>query len=324
MARIIAAANDGGKFESVAPVTCCVNRTPVGMRRSLVLAAVGLSVLALSGCAWLGAKEREAVLRPSPGRPAAFAQDGVGLRPGDQRYVLRVQGEQGKSEALALWYLPQADPAAPTLLYLHGTLRNLYENLPKIDALREAGFAIVAVDYRGWGDSEPIIPSEATISADSRTAFAELVKRQPDARKRVIFGHSMGGSAAVTLASGLHRGQDYGALILESTFTRMPDVAREAGAIGRVAAAVTSLEFDSLSKIGRVDAPILMLHGSADKTVPVVLGRRLRDAADKAADAAGTPGVRWVEFPEGSHSGLHRESPDLYQAALKSLISTLK
>nr|WP_246448335.1 alpha/beta fold hydrolase [Roseateles oligotrophus] len=232
--------------------------------------------------------------------------------------------QQGRSEALAIWYLPQADPAAPTLLYLHGTLRNLYENLPKIDALREAGFAIVAVDYRGWGDSEPIIPSEATITADSRAAFAELAKHQPDARKRVIFGHSMGGSAAVTLASGLRRGQDYGALILESTFTRMPDVAREAGTIGRMAAAVTSLEFDSLSKIGRVDAPILMLHGSADKTVPVLLGRRLRDAADKAADAAGTPGVRWVEFPEGSHSGLHRESPDLYQAALKSLISTLK
>lgn len=289
------------------------------------LLAFSLALAALSGCAWLGAKEREAVLRPSPGRPAAFAQDGAGLRPGDQRYLLQVPGEQqGRSEALAIWYLPQADPAAPTLLYLHGTLRNLYENLPKIDALREAGFAIVAVDYRGWGDSEPIIPSEATITADSRAAFAELAKHQPDARKRVIFGHSMGGSAAVTLASGLRRGQDYGALILESTFTRMPDVAREAGTIGRVAAAVTSLEFDSLSKIGRVDAPILMLHGSADKTVPVLLGRRLRDAADKAADAAGAPGVRWVEFPEGSHSGLHRESPDLYQAALKSLISTLK
>jgi len=324
MARIIAAANDGETFDSSRPVTCCVNRTRAEVRRGLLLAGLGLGLSALSGCAWLSAKEREAVLRPSPGRPAAFAQDGAGLRPGDQRYVLRVMGEQGREEALAIWWLPQADAAAPTLLYLHGTLRNLYENLPKIDALREAGFAIVAVDYRGWGDSEAIIPSEATITADSRTAFAELVKRQPDPRRRVIFGHSMGGSAAVTLASGLHAGQDYGALILESTFTRMPDVAREAGTIGRVAAAVTSLEFDSIGKIGRVDAPILMLHGSADKTVPVVLGRRLRDAADKAAAAAGKPGVRWVEFPEGSHSGLHRESPDLYQAALKSLISTLK
>jgi len=272
-------------------------------------------VACLGGCAWLSAKQSELALRPTPGRPAAFAVDTAGLRPGDLRFTLPVAQGSGTPQQLALWWLPHADPQAPTLLYLHGTFRNLYQNLPKIEALREAGFAIVAVDYRGWGDSTAIVPTEATINADVQLAWAELQRRQPLPGRRVIFGHSMGGSLAVTLASGLRGGVDYGALVLESTFTRMPDVAAEAGFWGRVAAGLTTLQFNSLAKIGRVDAPILMLHGDADRTVPIALGRRLRDAA--------RPGVRWVEVPGGTHSQLHAQAPELYRRAFDDLLKPL-
>ena len=173
----------------------------------------------------------------------------------------------------------------------------------------------MAVDYRGWGDSTPIVPSEATIRSDASLAWAELQRRQPDPAKRVVFGHSMGGSVAVTLASNLRHRQDYAALILESTFTRMPDVASEAGFWGRIAGFTTTLEFDSLSRIGRVDAPVLMLHGDADTTVPITLGRRLRDAAP--------PGTRWMEFPGGTHSRLHSQFPEAYQAAIRDFMSSL-
>ena len=273
------------------------------------------AVACLGGCAWLSAKQSELALRPTPGRPAAFAVDTAGLRPGDLRFAVPVAQGSGTKQQLALWWLPHADPQAPTLLYLHGTFRNLYQNLSKIEALREAGFAIVAVDYRGWGDSTAIVPTEATIDADVQQAWAELQRRQPLPGRRVIFGHSMGGAVAVTLASGLRGGVDYGALVLESTFTRMPDVAAEAGFWGRVAAGLTTLQFNSLAKIGRVDAPILMLHGDADRTVPIALGRRLRDAA--------RPGVRWVEVPGGTHSQLHAQAPELYRRAFDNLLKPL-
>ena len=132
----------------------------------------------------------------------------------------------------------------------------------------------------------------------------------------------MGGAVAVALASQLRHARDYGALILESSFTRMPDVAAQAGFWGRLAASITSLEFDALSRVGRIDAPLLMLHGSADNTVPVALGRRLRDAA--------RPGVRWVEFPGGTHSRLHSEAPvsythlDVYKRQLLYLHGTFR
>jgi len=251
--------------------------------------------------------------RPTPGRSDPFA----GLGAGGETSLLSVPGHRsGTTDQVALWWLPPSNPAAPTLFYLHGTFRNLYRNYPKIEALHDAGFGVLAVEYRGWGDSTPIIPSEKTIIADAEAAWPELTRRQPDPRKRVIYGHSLGGAVAIDLASRRHGGVDYGALIVESTFPSLVDLAgSSAGPLGPLALWLSGERFDSLSKIGRIDAPILMLHGDHDNTVPIALGRKLRDAAP--------PGVRWVEIAGGTHSRLHTDAPEAYRNALESLIGSL-
>jgi len=267
----------------------------------------------LVGCAWIDAKQRELVYRPTLGQPADF----TGLREGDRIFSVDVPSADAKTpDHLQLWWLPNASPQAPTLLYLHGTFRNVYQNFRKIDALRDAGFAVVAVEYRGWGESSSILPSEASINADAQVAWAELVRRQSDPGKRVIFGHSMGSGVAVELASHKHAGADYGGLILEASFTRLPDVAKATGVLGTIASWFATQDFDSIAKIAKVDAPILMMHGTQDHTVPIELGKRLHEAAPK--------GARWVEFPGGSHSGLDRESPAAYRAAVQTLIGQLR
>ena len=160
--------------------------------------------------------------RPTPGGPTISP----GCAPATRRYLLSVPGEQpGTIDKLAIWWLPPSDPAAPTLLYLHGTFRTLYRNYPKIEALRAAGFGVLAVDYRGWGDSTAIVPSEKTILADADVAWTELVRHQPEPKMRVIYGHSLGGAVAIDLASRKHGGTDYAALIVESTFTNLADLA---------------------------------------------------------------------------------------------------
>ncbi|MDE2372083.1 MAG: alpha/beta fold hydrolase [Burkholderiales bacterium] len=281
-----------------------------------------LALLGLGGCAWFSEHQSLWALRPTPGRPAGYEEGGERLRadfgPGDRRWRVDVPGAEGRTDRLALWWLPQPDPDAPALLYLHGTFRNLYQNLPKIRALREAGFAILAVDYRGWGDSSAIVPTEASIDADARRAWDELERRQPDPRRRAIYGHSLGGAVAVWLAATLHGGSDYGELVLESTFTRLPDVAAAAGFWGHLAAAVTTLDFDSIDRIGRIDAPLLMLHGDHDRTVPIALGRRLRDAAPPRA------AVQWVEIAGGGHSDLQSVAPERYQRVFRDLATRLR
>jgi pimeloyl-ACP methyl ester carboxylesterase len=270
------------------------------------------AIATLAGCAWIDSKQRELVYRPTLGRPADF----VGLRAGDQAYTVDVPGAStALTDKLQLWWLPNPDAQAPTLLYLHGTFRNLFQNYRKIEALRNAGFGVLAVEYRGWGESSALLPSETSINADANVAWGEFVKRQPDPRKRVVFGHSMGGGVAVELASHKHVGSDYAALILESTFTRLPDVAKSTGAMGTIASWFATQQFDSVDKIAAIDAPILMMHGTADKTVPFALGLALYEHAPA--------GTRWVPFEGGSHSGLDREQPDLYRDAVRQVIARL-
>ncbi len=295
------------------PIVAAVDGPAAGLQAPRAGAAMALAV-ALCGCAWLDERQAVLALRPSAASAGQVEANAAAFRPGDLRYFL--PASDAPTEQVAIWWLPHSDPHAPALLYLHGSFRNLYHNLPKIEALRQAGFAVLAVDYRGWGESTARVPSEATIDADAALAWAELLRLQPDAQRRYLFGHSMGGAVAVTLASGLRGGQDYAALVLESSFSRLPDVAAAAGFWGRIAASATTLEFDSLSRIGRIDAPLLMLHGSADRTVPVELGRRLRDAAPA--------GVRWVEIAGGSHSRLHSDAPAVYQEALRGIVQARK
>lgn len=289
----------------------------------LLAYVLALFLLSSSGCAWLDAKQRELIYRPTAGMPADFA----GLRPGDERYFVNLpltpvnpsgQAQFATEEAQAvqrieLWWLPHPDKNAPTLLYFHGTFRTLFQNMPKIEALREAGFSVLAVDYRGWGLSTAIIPSEQSIQQDAGLAWAELQRREPRSCSRVIYGHSMGSGVAVDLASRLRAGVDYGAIILESAFTSFKDVAREAGFVAGLAAYASKERFASDQKIGDVHAPLLMIHGSLDTTIPMVLGSSLFDAANMPKE--------WHGIEGGSHSDLQQVGKAEYQALLKNFIN---
>jgi alpha-beta hydrolase superfamily lysophospholipase len=222
----------------------------------------------------------------------------------------------GAPQQVRLWWWPQADPAAPALLYLHGTFRNLYQNLHKIEALRAAGFTVLAEDYRGWGSSTPITPSEDSIKADARLAWREFVQRVPQPGRRVVYGHSMGGGVAVALASELRYPEDHAALVLEATFASMPDVARRQGFWGRVGALLTTEIFDSAAVMPRLQTPLLMLHGDADRTVPYESGRALFAAATM-------PHKTFVTVPGGGHSTLQSDQPALYRESLQALIQRL-
>lgn len=301
-----------------------------GLKRSgrfAVSLALGVSVLA--GCAWLDTKQRQLIYRPTPGVPAHF----TGLREGDQQFFLPVPANPDTAsvgqapiasaqaasastpQRIEMWWLPNPDPAAPTLLYLHGTFRTLVANVRKIEALRTAGFSVLAVEYRGWGLSTPIVPSEKTILQDAAIAWAELVRREPRPQQRFIFGHSMGSGVAVDLASRQRPQSEYGALILESAFTSFPDIASELNSVAGVIALSSDERFASIDKIKRVEQPLLMIHGNLDKTVPMILGERLFAAAN--------PPKTWVMIDGGRHSDLDDKGREVYQQAVRQFKATV-
>jgi pimeloyl-ACP methyl ester carboxylesterase len=265
-----------------------------------------LVILGLSGCAWLDAKQREVIYRPTPG----MASDLPSLRPGDERLFAEVPRSGG--QRVELWWLPHADSKAPTLLYLHGTFRTLFENRHKIEALRAAGFSVLAVDYRGWGLSTPITPSEHTILQDADVAWSALVQREIRPAQRVIYGHSMGSAVAVDLASRLRAEADYGALILESAFTSFADVAGGAGFLARLLMNFSTERFASIEKIAQVRAPLLMLHGTLDTTIPIALSEELFTAAN--------PPKQWQAIVGAAHSDLDVVGGASYKEVLRGFV----
>lgn len=282
------------------------------MRSARLPGVVLLVASLLGGCAWLDERVRTAVFRPSHDIPAEF----TGLRAGDQTYFVLAGNPDPQDQRVQMWWMPAAGAGAPTLLYLHGTFRDLYYNYPKMLAIRDAGFSVLGVEYRGWGESTPLVPSEDSIYADAELGWRELVRRQPDPTLRVIYGHSLGGAVAVDLAAKKADGTRYAGLILESTFSSAPDLAATASIFAVPFAWLGGWGFDAQAKIAAVHVPILMLHGAADNTVPVELGHRLFDAAPEPKT--------FVEFDAGSHSQLHEDAPARYRSVLADFAARLR
>ncbi len=288
------------------------------LQRRAVLALVGLLLASgLTGCAWLDVKQRGWIYRPTPGQWA----DWQPITVQDEALWLALPADSPTGPATtpqrlrAVW-VPAADPAAPGVLYLHGTFRNLFQNRAKIAAIHAAGFSVLAVDYRGWGESSPLLPSEASIVDDAEVAWAEFQRRVPNPAARIIFGHSMGSGVATELALRHRAGPVYAALVLESGMTSMPDIASAQGVLGRIASWLTTQQFTSINKIGDIPGPKWFLSGTADNTVPSRQTEQLYAAAQGQRQL--------VLFEGGSHSGLAQEFPVRYRAVWQQVADTLR
>lgn len=276
-------------------------------RLSLLLLACLLVLLPI-GCAKLEQTERELVFRIEPGTARWFS----GLPAGLEEVHLQSPA-LGTNESLHAWWWPAARKDAPALLYLHGSRWNLTGQLFRIEQLHALGFSVLAVDYRGFGQSRGAPPSERSVYQDALIAWEHLARLQPEADKRFIYGHSLGGAVAVNLAhelTGENRAQAAG-LIVESSFTNL----------GGVAAAVTntslpvrwllSQEFDSLSKIGEVGIPVLIAHGRDDRYVPSRFSEALFDAASEPKQLLLIEGA--------NHNNGLRMAGNSYRQALQAL-----
>jgi len=202
-------------------------------------------------------------------------------------------------ETVRAWYWQAPDPNAATVLYLHGSRWNLNGSAFRFNGWTRLGVSMLAIDYRGFGDSSPRLPSEQSASEDAQLAFAELVRRQPDAARRIVYGHSLGGAIAIDLATQTDAAR-FAGLIIESTFTSTADML---GTLswGKLPGArwLVTQHFASIDKIATLELPMLFLHGTADQVIPHTMSDALHAAARRTP-----PGLtRLTKLPGISHSG---------------------
>ncbi|MBI5767350.1 MAG: alpha/beta hydrolase [Verrucomicrobia bacterium] len=187
---------------------------------------------------------------------------------------------------VAMVHLPH--PAARfTLWFFHGNAESLADLEPRLRELRDAGFAVVAFDYPGYGRSGGR-PTEASVYAAARVVrdYLRHDLRVP-AERTILYGRSLGSGPAVQMATE----ERVGGLVVQSGFmsafcvmTRWPVLPFD--------------QFRNLAKLPRVECPVLVMHGEADEVIAVAHGRALRAAAPGPARHLWVADARHNDFIE--------------------------
>lgn len=256
----------------------------------LLLAAFALMIL------WLMWNERRMIYYPSrllvatPDR-WGWSYEDVWLTTADG---VRIHG----------WWLPATNQPSPlTILLLHGNAGNVSHRQEKLHILRELGVNVLIIDYRGYGRSDGI-PNETGTYADARAAYTHLVKTlRLEPKHIVLYGESLGAAVAVQLATETA----VGGVILEEPFASVAAMARTMFPFLPVRWLVRN-KYDSLSKIGRINAPLLLFHSRDDEIVPFAQGQQLFAAAREPK--------RFVQL-QGGHNEAFLVSAETYRDALK-------
>ncbi|MCW8915974.1 MAG: alpha/beta hydrolase [Magnetovibrio sp.] len=208
--------------------------------------------------------------------------------PGDPRPTIATSQVPEMSEVnfttedgldLFAWVSPPSDPDKPTVVIFHGNAGTLADRDHKARHFLDAGFGVMLAEYRVYSEN-PGSLSEEGLYADARAALGYLRDQGLKPKDIVLYGESLGTGVVTKMA---HEFEQKGlgtiaALVLEAPFTSTVDVGANIYPFLPVRLLMKD-QYDSLSRIGAITAPIFVVHGEQDRTVPIKFGRQLFEAA---------------------------------------------
>jgi fermentation-respiration switch protein FrsA (DUF1100 family) len=207
---------------------------------------------------------------------------------------------------LAGWYVP-SDDSDDVLLFCHGNAGNISHRMESIRVFHRLGLSVFIFDYRGYGQSEGR-PGEEGTYLDAAAAWDYLVgERSVDPGRIIIFGRSLGGAVAAWLA----KERSPRGLILESSFTSIPDMGAETYPFFPVRL-LSRFGYNTREYVGEARCPVLIVHSRDDDLVPFHHGREIFEAANEPRE--------FLEI-EGSHNDGFLVSGEKYQEGLGRFIS---
>lgn len=187
-------------------------------------------------------------------------------------------------ETIVMWHA-EARPGYPTILFFHGNGGEISGRAERMAFYQGQGFGALFVSYRGYGASTGKISEQGFIT-DALTAYDFLIGRGVAAKDIALVGESLGTGVAVQLAAM----RPVGAVVLEAPFTAAVDVAAEIYPWLPVRLLMKD-QFRSRDVIGKVKAPLLIIHGDADRVIPVAHGRKLHELANDPKELVILPGA---------------------------------
>ena len=277
---------------------------PRRLRGGLAVLALAGAALAVAGCAALDEQQRRWIFQPGERSWRGGATAAEGMQ--DVWIAFTPAGSTEAATLNGLW-LPQARADAPVLLYLHGARWDVRSSAPRMRRMHALGFAVLGVDYRGFGRSSPGLPSENSAAEDARAAWQWLATQHPQA-PRYVFGHSLGGAIAVQLAAAV---DDEAGLIVENSFPSIAAVVRTFQWGWLPLGPFITQRLDAGARIAQVGTPVLVVHGSDDDLIAPELGRALFEQAREPK--------RFMLVAGGSHHNTSAVGQDQYRQALAEL-----
>jgi len=208
---------------------------------------------------------------------------------------------------LHAWFIPVEHPRA-TVLFCHGNAGNISHRLDSIRLLHSLGLQVLIFDYRGYGRSAGR-PSEKGSYRDVDAAWRYLLDvRGLQEDGIILFGRSLGAAVAADLASRSRPA----AVILESAFTSVPDMA--AGIYPWLPVRLLSrYRYDNLGKMALISAPLLLVHSRQDEIIPFAHGERLFEQAREPK--------QFLEI-NGGHNDAFLTSRKAYTQGLEAFLAT--
>jgi fermentation-respiration switch protein FrsA (DUF1100 family) len=186
--------------------------------------------------------------------------------------VERVALPTPDGETLILWYAAPAT-GRPVILFLHGNAGEIADRADRLAFYQARGYGVAFLSWRGYGGSTGS-PSEAGLLIDAKTAYDHLRNAGIEPGRIVLVGESLGtGPAVITAAAN-----PVAAVVLEAPYSAAVDIARRAYPWAPVGLLMKD-QYRSRDHIAAINAPLLVLHGEADRVIPQGFGKRLFDAA---------------------------------------------
>ncbi|HPD82882.1 MAG: alpha/beta hydrolase [Alphaproteobacteria bacterium] len=179
-----------------------------------------------------------------------------------------------------------------TIIFFHGNASSVDSAIYKIAPYAAQGYGFLLAGYRGYSGNRGK-PSEQGLYNDARAWIKRLKNFGISEDKIILYGESLGTGIAVQMATEF---PNVRAVILESPYTNLPDVAAKSYPFVPVRLLMKD-KFDSLSKIGNMDAPLLILQGMDDKTIPPALGKNLFASAKEPKEIIQLEGYGHNDMP---------------------------